>query len=116
MKIDKLFVLSKNKMLLKAIEIACKNAKRDCFVIDDYTEGLHFIRDMRPTLVVIDIENAKEDALGLLSDIKDEFKVVILSKRPSEVGEFSSIPSVLYPVNPTGLWDRLEKELGDTNG
>lgn len=114
MKINKLFVVSKNKMLLKAIEIACKNSEKDFFTIDNFDEAVHFVEDIKPDVVVIDTSDALLESKEFLGNINSNFKVVKLIEK----SESSSHEDLLLelPVNPTSLWRDLEKLIGDSHG
>ena len=112
MKIDKLFVLSKNKMLLKAIEITCKNAKQDCFVIDDFDEAPHFIEDLKPNVLLIDLTSENKNVSELIEKFSGQIDIVFIGQ-PAE-GE-----NGLYiepPINPISLVEELEKKLEAHHG
>ena len=81
MKINKLFVVSKNKMLLKAIEIACKNSEKDFFTIDNFDEAVHFVEDIKPDVVVIDTSDALLESEEFQKNMNSNFKVVKLIKK-----------------------------------
>lgn len=116
MKINKLFVVSKNKMLLKAIEIACKNSEKDFFTIDNFDEAVHFAEDIKPDVVVIDTSDALLESEEFQKNMNSNFKVVKLIKKSES--ESTSHEGLLLelPVNPTSLWRDLEKLIGDSNG
>ena len=116
MKINKLFVVSKNKMLLKAIEIACKNAKRNFFTIDDFNEAAHFIVDLKPDVVVIDSSQAMDLGEKLRAKITAGTMIVKLLEK-SQADEIKSDEThLILPVNPTSLWRDLEQLLGGKDG
>lgn len=102
MEINKLFVISKNDMMLKAIELYGKRNHLEFFVIDNLEESEHFLRDLNPVAVLIDNQDLKDsDVKALISNIINE-PFIVLTK---DIGTNHAVYS--DPIEPTEIAKKI---------
>ena len=70
--IKSIFYIDKEKFRTKALELACKQQGIDIYTQNDFDSARHFILDISPELVLVDLESLT--AANDIEQIRDPFQ------------------------------------------
>lgn len=115
----KLFIfIEREKFLRDMVELCVKGSETDVLTLDSAGESIHFIDDLRPELILVDIQTVLShmdsffDGIGKLGQ---ECKIVLTGDEGDRelIREYDNktVGFIKKPLSPTGLIDRLKKFL-----
>ncbi len=108
MEINKLFVISKNEMMLKAIELYGKRNNLEFFVINDLEESTHFIADLKPEAILLDPSELEADQVK--GFVKDHRHIFIVLLHRVEGIDINNLDGRLEPTEVAKLIYKLKSE------
>ncbi|MFG1500823.1 hypothetical protein ABMA70_11515 [Halobacteriovorax sp. XZX-3] len=113
MKIKKLFFLSNNQMMITAIEALGREVGGDFFTLSNEEEAFHFIRDIVPEVILVDLSTITADTIGKIeSEFCQNIPVVQLVTK----GEEGAQRVIEAPLDIANLLSNLDRICGDFNG
>lgn len=101
MKVKSLFVIAKDELFLKMLDVYYKKTGVEIFTISNIDESLHFIADLNPQYILVKNENYSEEELSLLKEKNISF--ITLGNN-----EISGYKFIKLPINPAQLLETLE--------
>ncbi len=100
-------------MMITAIEALGKEIGGDFFTLSDENDAFHFIRDIKPEVILVDLSTVTADTI---SKIEEEFCENIPVVQIVTNGAGSSKRTLEAPVDIANLMTNLNRICGDFNG
>ena len=108
MEINKLFVISKNEMMLKAIELYGKRNHLEFFVINNLEESTHFVADLKPEAILLDPSELEDDEVK--GFVKDHHHIFIVLLHKVEGIEVKDLNGQVEPTEVAKIIYQLKSE------
>lgn len=124
---DKTVVLSVDDepTVSKLIETICENAGFDVHCVNSGKEALERLKDIEPTVVLMDLNMPDMDGIETVKQIRSQFPDLVApmifltaSRNWNEVGKISDVDGtyLMKPVTPRRLVDKINDVIGGGSG